>query len=216
MATSDKVEHGYSTTEDVDAAPANINSVLVNPFIGMRQEKMDELIEAFIVLTKIEDIYHEVIQKGAYLAQDSEAFQGPRPDNLHLKPEELEALKHEDPKTGNKWNQPWILYALVGMYSTNSLRVLEHALCLCLEVLPASSIIKYLARADSTDSEIGCCSLGAAVQGMDETAVNGAQLVSFLARATEYLSQCPESWAFDSPLLVGVVLRRADAEEKVC
>lgn len=114
MATSEKTEDVYFTSEDVDAAPANINSVLVNPFIGMRHEKMEELIEAFIKNTKIEDIYHEVIRKGGFLAQDAEAFRGPRADNLRLKPDELEALRQEDPRTGNKWNQPWILYALVG------------------------------------------------------------------------------------------------------
>ena len=114
MAASEKAEYGYSTSDDVDAAPANIDSVLVNPFIGMRHEKMNQLIQSFIINTKIEDIYHEVIRKGAFLAQDSEAFSGPRTDGLRLKPDELEALTHEDPKTGNKWNQPWILYALVG------------------------------------------------------------------------------------------------------
>ena len=126
MATSEKTEDGYFTSGDVDAAPANINSVLVNPFIGMRHEKMNELIEAFINKTKIEDIYHEVIRKGAYLAQDGEAFRGPRTDSLCLKPDELEALRQEDPKTGNKWNQPWILYALVGTYLWNPPRVLKY------------------------------------------------------------------------------------------
>ncbi len=122
MATSDKTAVGVFTSEDVDAAPENINSVLVNPFIGMRHEKMDELIEAFISNTKIEDIYHEVIRKGAFLAQDGEAFRGPRTDSLRLKPDELEALRQEDPKTGNKWNQPWILYALVGTYLRSPVR----------------------------------------------------------------------------------------------
>lgn len=126
MATSEKTEHGYFTSEDADAPPANINSVLVNPFIGMRHEKMDELIEAFISNTKIEDIYHEVIRKGAFLAQDAEAFRGPRTDSLRLKADELEALRQEDPRTGNKWNQPWILYALVGTCFPSSLRVLIH------------------------------------------------------------------------------------------
>ena len=126
MATSENIKYGYFASEDVDAAPANINSVLVNPFIGMRREKMDELIEAFLNNTKIEDIYHEDIRKGAFLAQDSEAFRGPRPDNLRLKPDELEALRQEDPKTGNKWNQPWILYALVGTYLPGFPRALQH------------------------------------------------------------------------------------------
>ena len=122
MAASEKTQVTYVDSDDVDAAPANINSVLVNPFIGMRHEKMNELIEAFMSKTKIDDIYHEVIRKGAFLAQDREAFRAPRTDDLRLKPEELDALRQEDPKTGNKWNQPWILYALVGMYSGNPLR----------------------------------------------------------------------------------------------
>ena len=37
-----------------------------------------------------------------------------------------------------------------------------------------------LKTANNADSSTGCCSLGAAVQGWDETAVNGAQLVSLL------------------------------------
>ena len=128
MVISEKREHGYFTSEDMDAAPAHIDSVLVNPFIGMRREKMDELIETFLNNTKIEDIYHEVIRKGAFLAQDSEAFRSPRTDKLRLKSEEVEALTQEDPKAGNKWNQPWILYALVGAYFLGSFRVLQYAL----------------------------------------------------------------------------------------
>ena len=127
MVISEKREHGYFTSEDMDAAPAHIDSVLVNPFIGMRHEKMDELIEIFLYNTKIEDIYHEVIRKGAFLAQDSEAFRSPRTDNLNLKPEEVETLTQEDPKAGNKWNQPWILYALVGAYFFCCFRVLQYA-----------------------------------------------------------------------------------------
>lgn len=128
MAASEKPQDGYVDSDDVDAAPANINSVLVNPFIGMRHEKMNELIDAFMSKTKIDDIYHEVIRKGAFLAQDREAFRGPRTDALRLKPEELHALKQEDPKTGNKWNQPWILYALVGTYLGGPLRASKSCL----------------------------------------------------------------------------------------
>lgn len=96
---------------------------------------MNDLIDAFMERTKIDEIYSEHIRKGAFLAQDNEAFHAVREDGLQLKEEERAALLLEDPRTGKKWNQPWILYALVG-----------------------------------------CCSLGAAVQGWDETAVNGAQL----------------------------------------
>ena len=49
------------------------------------------------------------------------------------------------------------------------------------ELFEASELIV----ADNADSKIGCCSLGAAVQGMDETAVNGAQLVGPLREAID-------------------------------
>ncbi|KAL8859567.1 MAG: hypothetical protein Q9178_003966 [Gyalolechia marmorata] len=113
--------------DDDDAASLNINSKLVNPFIGKTHEEMDRLINAFMEKTRIDEIYAEHIRKGAYLAQDHEAFDDLREDGLQLKPEERAALIMEDPKRGNKWNQPWTMYALVG-----------------------------------------CCSLGAAVQGWDE------------------------------------------------
>ncbi|KAL9591961.1 MAG: hypothetical protein Q9179_007196 [Wetmoreana sp. 5 TL-2023] len=100
---------------------------LVNPFVGKDHKEMNDLIDSFMEKTKIDEIYSEHIRKGAFLAQDSDAFDDLRDDGLQLKQEERAALIMEDPKRGNKWNQPWILYALVG-----------------------------------------CCSLGAAVQGWDE------------------------------------------------
>lgn len=130
--------------DDDDPASLNVNSVsdatatlpsiplisvkrLVNPFMGKTHEEMDDLIDRFMEKTRIDEIYSEHIRKGAYLAQDHDAFDDLREDGLQLKPEERAALVMEDPKRGNKWNQPWIMYAL-----------------------------------------IGCCSLGAAVQGWDE------------------------------------------------
>ena len=100
---------------------------LVNPFTGKPHQEMNDLIDAFMEKSRIDEIYSEHIRKGAFLAQDGEAFDDVRADGLQLKAEERDALKLENPKTGHKWNQPWILYALVG-----------------------------------------CCSLGAAVQGWDE------------------------------------------------
>ena len=82
---------------------------LVNPFIGLAHEEMDDLISQFMEKTNIDEIYAEHIRKGAYLAQDPSAFDDLREDALTLKPEERNALRMEDPKTGNKWNQPWIL-----------------------------------------------------------------------------------------------------------
>ncbi|KAL9002523.1 MAG: hypothetical protein Q9188_004546 [Gyalolechia gomerana] len=90
---------------------------LVNPFGGKSHKEMNDLIDAFMERTKIDEIYSEHIRKGAFLAQDSEAFKDLREDGLQLKQEERAALLLEDPRTGNKWNQPWILYALVGCCS---------------------------------------------------------------------------------------------------
>ena len=135
MSVESETRYESSNYEDADNTTANINSRLVNPFKGMRHEQMEEKIEQFMKKTEIDEMFLDLIRKGAFLAQDSQAFEHPRDDGLQLKAEERQALRQEDPKTGNKWNQPWIMYALVG-----------------------------------------CCSLGAAVQGMDETAVNGAQV----------------------------------------
>lgn len=138
-------KYGSFTNEDLNAGSTNINSRLVNPFIGLRPEDMFSLIEEFMAKTGIETLYLDLIKKGAFLAQDPRAFDRRRDDlNLYLELDETEILRLEDPKIGNKWNQKWTLYALVG-----------------------------------------CCSLGAAVQGWDETAVNGAQV--FYKRAFNLL-----------------------------
>ncbi|KAL8888621.1 MAG: hypothetical protein Q9205_002953 [Flavoplaca limonia] len=94
---------------DDDDFTLNINSKLVNPFIGLPHEEMDDLISQFMEKTSIDEIYAEHIRKGAYLAQDRSAFDDLRDDALTLRPEERSALSMEDPKTGSKWNQPWIL-----------------------------------------------------------------------------------------------------------
>ncbi|KAL9607545.1 MAG: hypothetical protein Q9167_007548 [Letrouitia subvulpina] len=128
MKTSHEDEpQGAWFDDDADTGSMNINSKLVNPFQGLRHEEMDELIKAFMSKSRIDSIYEESIRKGAFLAQDKEAFNDTRDDGLELTSEERTTLMLEDPKQGSKWNQPWILYALVG-----------------------------------------CCSLGAAVQGWDE------------------------------------------------
>ncbi|KAI4164537.1 MAG: hypothetical protein LQ342_001850 [Letrouitia transgressa] len=74
--------------DDADAASVNINSKLVNPFQGLRHEEMDELINAFMTKSRIDSIYQEPIRKGAFLAQDREAFNDTRDDGLELSSEE--------------------------------------------------------------------------------------------------------------------------------
>ncbi|KAI9717943.1 MAG: hypothetical protein M1828_007035 [Chrysothrix sp. TS-e1954] len=112
----------------------SINGLLINPFRGQTHDQMVRKTKDFMEITHIDDGWTEYFRKGAFLAQDDQAFNKEREDGLSLKKSEQDALRLEDPKTGNKWDQPFILYALVV-----------------------------------------CCSLGAAVQGWDETAVNQAQ-----------------------------------------
>ncbi len=71
------------------------------------------------------------------------------------------------------------------LYSTTPFQVLQHFLDV--DTLHTASKLEILKGANHADSEIGCCSLGAAVQGMDETAVNGAQLVSLCREVTASL-----------------------------
>ena len=56
----------------------------------------------------------EIVFKGAFLAQDPKAFDKEREDGRTLDPKELEALERE---SSSKWNQPFILYALVACCS---------------------------------------------------------------------------------------------------
>ena len=129
MDRESKTQHYEHEDDDyLSESASTLDSSLINPFGGKRQEEMEDLIDEFMAETEIEVIYKETVRKGAFLAQDPEIFKGTNdgPDNLRLTTEEREALRREDPIEGNKWDQPWVLYALVA-----------------------------------------CCSLGAAVQGMD-------------------------------------------------
>ena len=116
-----------------------VNIRLVNPFNGLSHAAMNQLLREFMETTAIDTDWLIYIRKGAFLAQGGmKAFDRPREDGLSLRDSEVKALMSEATR---KWDQPFILYALVA-----------------------------------------CCSLGAAVQGWDETAVNQAQLFFALPR----------------------------------
>ena len=98
-----------------DSYANELNSRLVNPFIGKRPEEMTKLVEDFVTETEVEEIYYEFFRKGAFLAQDPDALKEPRNDlGLRLDRDEHEALRRE---RENKWNQKWTMYALVGCCS---------------------------------------------------------------------------------------------------
>ena len=67
-----------------------------------------------LIRVSVEEEWSTIIRKGAYLAQDELAFEREREDGLELKVEERKALHQEE---HDIWNQPFILYALVGCCS---------------------------------------------------------------------------------------------------
>ena len=92
----------------------NVDSPLVNPFLGKGHTDMCHLIDVFMDKTEINRSDYEVIARGAFLAQDRRAFSGPRDDERRLTEEEIDALDREK---NDKWNQPFVLYALVACCS---------------------------------------------------------------------------------------------------
>lgn len=133
MASPLLIQRAESRYEGMDFS---IDGLLVNPFRDKDPQEMEELIAKFFEVANIgklenlslqphlgrhpvnlvcsEEEWNTVIRKGAYLAQDDLAFLKERDDGLSLKREEEEALQQEK---HNKWNQPFILYALVGCCS---------------------------------------------------------------------------------------------------
>ena len=107
MAHQQNTEFVYLPGKQHDSTTANLNSKLIHPFRALRPERMNELVDDFMERTKIDPMYRETFQKGAFLAQDSNAFAVERRDGLVLSKVEREWLAVEDVRTGNKWNQPW-------------------------------------------------------------------------------------------------------------
>lgn len=80
---------------------------------------MTKSIDSFITVSGLED-YDKYIRRGAFLAQSSAAFQPQRErrDGLTLSREERHYLDLESSgRRIDKFNQPWRLYALVGICS---------------------------------------------------------------------------------------------------
>lgn len=90
---------------------------LAQPFSGWNHERMTKAIDEFIAVSGLED-YDKYIRRGAFLAQSKTAFQRQRRDGLTLQDNEEYYLDVENsPRRMDKFNQPWRLYALVGICS---------------------------------------------------------------------------------------------------
>lgn len=80
---------------------------------------MTKSIDNFIQVSGLED-YEKYIRRGAFLAQSKAAFVPGREssDGLILKDDERHYLDlEESPRRIDKFNQPWRLYAVVGLCS---------------------------------------------------------------------------------------------------
>jgi hypothetical protein len=92
---------------------------LAQPFSGWNHQDMTASIDHFIQVSGLED-YDTYIRRGAFLAQSSAAFPvgRERRDGLTLKDNERHYLALENSsRLIDKFNQPWRLYALVGICS---------------------------------------------------------------------------------------------------
>lgn len=98
----------------------SVNAYLVNPFDNCTHEHMMRLLRDFMKTTGTDSDWYTCFRKAAFLAQDSAAFVRTRQDGLELKDSERRALKNEDPATGSRWDQPFILYAMVACCSLSA------------------------------------------------------------------------------------------------
>lgn len=88
----------------------NPDAATVIPFAGLDPEQIRQEVDRFMEITGLH-IWKEHFIKGAFLAQDPEAFQTTRDDNIELLPKEKEDLGIEKTR---KWRQAWPMWILVG------------------------------------------------------------------------------------------------------
>ncbi|KAK5044803.1 hypothetical protein LTR84_010459 [Exophiala bonariae] len=151
--------------------------VLINgPFNDKSEREMRLLLNDFLTATGLRD-YEHYFTKGMFLAQNPAAFDQPREDGLHLTQEEKETLVYEEVpvKRVNRTE------------SSSSWRP---------DYKKWRNISAPLWRL------VCLCALGAAVQGWDESAVNGAQL--FYQRAFRIHIES-DIKAERKPMVVGLV-----------
>lgn len=136
---------GIARTWSHDVIKSDEKTKQRNHLAGLTKEELMEDVEAFAREKDLEHILDD-LKKGALVAQDPKAFESLD----ELSEEEKELLRRE---TTHKWHQPFMMYF---MTSTFQLR--------------GTSFYLSLTRFD-----LVLCAGSAIVQGMDQTAVNGAQ-----------------------------------------
>lgn len=79
------------------------------PFDRLEEAELERKVDQFILETGL-SLYHRHFRKGAFIAQNDSAFDGPRDDRLSLLEEESSSLQDEKRR---RWKHPRTLWALV-------------------------------------------------------------------------------------------------------
>ena len=87
----------------------DINAQIHAPFDRFEEADVRSEVEKFTKEAGLE-IYGLYFEKGAFIAQNDRAFEGPRDDGLSLADEEKESLDRE---TTSQWSQPRTLWQLM-------------------------------------------------------------------------------------------------------
>lgn len=79
------------------------------PFDRLEEEEVQNRVDEFVQETGL-SLYHQYFLKGAFIAQNDRAFDGPRDDNLLLLDDERTSLHEEETR---RWKHPRELWQLV-------------------------------------------------------------------------------------------------------
>ena len=79
------------------------------PFDRLDEEEINSRVDEFIQETGL-GLYRQYFLKGAFIAQNDRAFDGPRDDDLSLEDEERTNLREEETR---RWKHPRSLWQLV-------------------------------------------------------------------------------------------------------
>jgi hypothetical protein len=153
FSEGNEIHHGDDSSPAVgDKERLEASHKLANPLAGLTPERLGAMGEDYARrngMNDEEDV--RAFRLGAMIAGNMNKF-----DTVQgLSERELEVLRREET---HKWSNPWMLYAVIA-----GTTLLDSFVC---QVLP--DVGGHLLTAI-------VCSLSAAVQGMDETVVNGAQ-----------------------------------------
>ncbi|KAL9084699.1 MAG: hypothetical protein Q9165_007947 [Trypethelium subeluteriae] len=135
------------------------------PLDGLTKQQMDEIVDEFMEETQLPGDERTSIHRGAFIAQD--------PDHYRLSDDDIEQGMSVTPDGE----------ALVSQEEKNCLDLEKNPISgwgvgICKKLRAYPSIVYRL---------VVCCSLGAMVQGWDQTAVNGANRATGQERRASYI-----------------------------